>query len=246
MVHGWSVHGTRAGTIGFSRRGETLVIRTVLALGLAAVTAVCGGGRLLAQQPAPAQMRVAIVNIGLVFTKYDKAKAYKVQMEKLLEPYQLEGKNLKKQILDWTEATKSPKFDPKERDRYEQGIRGNQRKLEDLELTVRKLVGTNQEAQIVNLFKEVQTAIRAYAQANGIHVVLGYGEQIDGDVYAFGNINRKMQGMDLGSCSPMFHVPGIDISQPVADMLNSSFQRAGGASASGVTPVSGFSAPKQK
>jgi Skp family chaperone for outer membrane proteins len=219
-------------------------MRTVLALGLAAAAVACCGGRLLAQQPTPT--RVAIVNIGQVFTKYDKAKAYRVHMEKLLEPYQLEGKNLKKQILDWTEAMKSPKFDPKERDRYEQGIRGNQRMLEDLEMKVRKLVGTTQEDQIVNLFREVQAAIQAYAQANGIHVVLGYGEQIDGDIYAFGNINRKMQGMDLGSCNPLFHVPGIDISQPIADMLNSSFQRAGGTAAGGVTPVSGTSAPKQK
>jgi len=218
------------------------VIRTVLALGLAAL--VWCGGPLLAQQPTPT--RVAIVNIGVVFTKYDKAKAYKTHMEKLLEPYQLEGKNLKKQILDWTEAMKSPKFDPKERDRYEQGIRGNQRMLEDLEMKVRKLVGTTQEDQIVNLFREVQGAIQAYAQANGIHVVLGYGEQIDGDIYAFGNINRKMQGMDLGSCNPLFHVPGIDISQPVADMLNSSFQRAGGAAVGGATPVSGTSTSKQK
>jgi Skp family chaperone for outer membrane proteins len=244
MVHGWSVHGTRAGTIGFSRRGETLVSRTVLALGLAAVTLACCGGRLCAQQTTPT--RVAIVNIGLVFTKYDKAKAYKAHMEKLVEPYQVEDKTLKKQILDWSEAMKRPGFDPKERDRYEQGIRGNQRKLEDLQMTVKKLVGTTQEDQIVNLFKEVQTAIQAYAQANGIHLVLGYGEQIDGDLYAFGNINRKMQGMDLGSCNPLFHVPGVDISQPVADMLNSSFQRAGGASASGVTPVSGTSPSKQK
>jgi Skp family chaperone for outer membrane proteins len=213
------------------------VNRILLALGLAALMAVGGSGRLFAQQPAPT--RLAIVNIGLVFTKYEKAKAYKAQMEKQIEPYQLEGKKLKKEMLDWSEAMKHPKFDPKEKDRYEQAIRNNQRGLEDLELKIRKLVGTAQEDQIIHLYREVQGAIQAYAQANGIHIVLGYGEQIDGDIYAFANINRKMQGMDLGSCNPLFHVAGIDISQQVADMLNVSFQRAGAASPSGVTPVSG-------
>jgi Skp family chaperone for outer membrane proteins len=222
------------------------VKRTVLALGLSAVIAACGGGRLLPQASAQTPTRVAIVNIGLVFTKYDKAKAYKDQMKKLVDPFQLEGEKLKKEMLAWSEHMKDPKFDPKEKDRYEQGIRANQRTLEDLEVKVRKLVGTTQENQIINLYKEVQSAITAYAKANGIDVVLGYGEQIDGDLYAFPNINRKMQGMDLGSCNPLFHVPGVDISQQVADTLNAAFQRAGGASASGVVPVSGTSTSKQK
>lgn len=209
--------------------------KTVLALGLALATLVGSGARLLAQQPASGTTRVAIVNVGLVFTKYHKAKTYKDQMEKLLEPYQTEGKKLKKEMLDWTEFMKSPKFDPKERDRYDAGIRNNQRKLEDLEMQVRKLAGKTQEDQITYLFKEVNTAVQSYAQANGIHVVLAYGEQTEGDAFNFGNINRKMQGMDLGSCTPLFHVPGVDISEAVAEMLNSAYQRAGGAAVPGTT-----------
>jgi Skp family chaperone for outer membrane proteins len=216
----------------------------VLALGMAAVMLATTTSRVGAQQAPPT--RVAIVNIGLVFTKYDKAKAYKDQMKKLIDPYALEGETLKKQALSWQAAMKDPKFDPKNKDQYEQGIRVNQRKLEDLEMSVRNLVGRTQEEQVTSLYKEVQTAIEAYARANAIHVVLGYGEQIDGDAYSFGNINRKMQGMDLGSCNPLFHVAGIDISQPVIDMLNSAFQRAGGAAATGITPVSGTAPAKQK
>ena len=215
--------------------------RIVLALGTVAAVVACCGGPLLAQLNAPAPTRVAIINIGLVFTKYDKAKAYKDQMEKLVEPHQLDGKKLKKEMLDWSEAMKNPKFDPKDRERYEQGIRGNQRRLEDLELTVRKLIGKTQEEQVTNLYKEVQGAIHAFAKANAIQVVLGYGEQIDGDPYSFANINRKMQGMDIGSCNPLYFSEGIDISRPVVEMLNLNFQRS-----SGVTPVSGTTTPNQK
>ena len=90
--------------------------RTVLTLGLVAVTLACYGLHLIAQQTAPAQMRVAIVNVGLVFTKYEKAKAYKTQMEKMVEPYKQEAEKLKKDMLSWAEYMKSPKFNPKERE----------------------------------------------------------------------------------------------------------------------------------
>ncbi len=206
-------------------------------LALAAAVVLAGGSQLVAQAPAPT--RVAVVNIGLVFTKYAKADAYKKQMEKVLEPYQLEGKKLKKEMLDWTEQVKNPKFDPKDRERYEYYIKDHQRKLEDLELQVRKLIGKTQEEQIIGLYKEVEKAIESYARANAISVVLGYGEQTDGDIYAFPNINRKMQGMDLGGLNPMFVGAGVDISQPVIDMLNNAFQRAGGTTQSGVIPTSG-------
>ncbi len=201
--------------------------RTVLALGLAAVALACCGVRLLfAQQTAPAPMRVGIVNVGLIFTKYEKAKAYKVQMERMVDPFKLDAEKLKKEMLGWSEIMRNPKFDPKERERYENGIKDHQRKLEDLELQVRKLVGKTQEDQVTNLYKEVLGAIQYYAQQNRYTMVLGYGEQIDGDLYAFPNINRKMQGMDMGSCDPLYVGSNVDISQAVADSLNASYLRA--------------------
>ncbi len=210
--------------------------RTMLALGLAALAMACFSSHFQAQTTTPpAATRVAIVNVGLVFSKYEKAKLYKAEMEAMLQPFRLEGEKLKKEMLDWAEAMKHPKFDLKERDRYEQGILANKRKLEDLDREARKLVGKKQEDQIVTLYKDVANTVQAYAQANGIHLVLAHGEQIEGDLYAFPNINRKMQGMDLGSTSPMFFVGGVDISQAIADTLNAPYRNG----TLQVTPVSG-------
>ena len=220
--------------------------RILFALGLTGLA--IGAGHLVAQQPLAPQavapqgvaaqgmpgLRVATVNVGLVFTKYAKAAKFKADMETLLAPHRAEGAKLKKEIIDWSEAMRNPSFPAKDKERYESGIRNNQRQLEDLELRVRKVIGSTQEEQIITLYREVSEAVKACAQANGIHVVLGYGEQIEGDVFSFVNINRKMQGMDLSSCNPLYVAQGVDISQQVADNLNFAFQRAGG-----VTPVSG-------
>jgi Skp family chaperone for outer membrane proteins len=234
MVHGRAARGMRAGPIGISRRGEVFVNKTVLALVMAAVVLAGGSGRLHAQQSP----RWAIVNVGMVLTKYEKAKAAKAQLEKQMEPSAAEAMKLKKEILEWTEFMKSPKFDPKNKEQYELGIKGNQRKLEDLQYEVKKAITKIQEDNIISLLKEVNGAIEAYAKANNIQIVLGFGEQIDGDLYTFPNITRKMQGMDQGGLNPLYFDRSLEISQPVADMLNAAYQRAGGVIPASATPAS--------
>ncbi|MCI0377749.1 MAG: OmpH family outer membrane protein [Gemmataceae bacterium] len=210
--------------------------RNVFVASLAAWLIAFCGGRALAQA-APTQVRVAIVNVGQVLHKYEKARFYKHELDETLMPYRLEGEKLKKEILDWTAAMKDPKFNPKEKDRYEQGIVDNKRKLEDLDRHATKLIVTKQEAQVITLFRDLQEAIQAYAQANGIHLVLTYAEQLEGDLFTLSNVARKMKGMDLGSTTPLFHVPGVDISGAVADAMNARYRTLGGRQAP-VTPAS--------
>lgn len=201
----------------------------------AALTAACLTlvvvGQVFTQTGAPSAgagaSKVAVVNIGAVFQKYEKAKFYKDEMEGMLKPFRLEAEKLKKEILDWKKAMEHPKFDPKERERYEAGIVANNRKLEDLDREARKRIGKKQEEQIVALYKEVNLIVNGYAQSNGIQLVLAYGDPIEGDHFNFGNINRKMQGMDLGVCNPMFFVPGADITGAIIDTLNRRFQANG-------------------
>jgi Skp family chaperone for outer membrane proteins len=217
------------------------VKRILLTVGLVAVALACCGRLLYAQQAAvpSGQMRVAIVNMGLVFTKYDKAVALKTQLERSVEPYKQEAEKLKKDMLSWAEAMKRPGFNPKDKEQYENGIRINQRKLEDMELTVRKQVGKQQQDQIVNLYKEINDAIQAYARSQGIQIVFGFGEQTDGDIYSLANITRKMQGMDVGGCNPLFYGPDVDISRSVIQYLNSNYQRAASVPSGNVTQTSG-------
>jgi Skp family chaperone for outer membrane proteins len=216
------------------------VKRTILTLGLVAVAFAASGRAAHAQQVAAplGQLRVAVVNMGLVFTKYEKAAAVKNQLERSLEPYKQEAEKLKKDMLSWAEYMKSPNFPAKDKDQYENGIRTNQRKLEDIEVQVRKMVGKQQEDQIINLYKEINEAIKVCAQQQGIQVVFGYGEQTEGDVYSISNITRKMQGMDMGGCNPLYCQPDVDISRYLIQYLNTNFQRMA-ATPAGVTQTSG-------
>jgi Skp family chaperone for outer membrane proteins len=207
--------------------GEISVKKAILVMGLA--TLMLGlTGRLQAQ---PSGTRVAIVNVGLVFSKYEKAIFYKQELETTLKPFKAEGEKIAAQMKLYGEPLKEKKVtDPKMKDDYEQYLLRLKRDMEDLDVRARKLIGKKQEDQIITLYKEVIGAIQAFAQDNKYHLVLGYGQQIEGDPYSFANINRIMQGMDLGSSTPLFISPvgGVDISQAVVDTLNARYRAAGG------------------
>jgi Skp family chaperone for outer membrane proteins len=207
----------------------------MLALGVGALAALMLTGRLHAQ-PGAAGVKVAVVNVGMVFHKYEKAQAFKGKMEKVLEPFRQQAEPIRKQMVDWSEAMKSKGFDPSKREQYERGILDCKRKLEDIERDARKAIGKEQEDQIVTLFKEVAGFVQSYAKSNGIHLVVAYGESFEGDLFSFTNVNRKMQGMDLGGTTPLYVGPGVDISLPIADSLNN-WYRSVTAQGGGVQPA---------
>ena len=203
----------------------------MIAAGFAALTAAVFGPRLVAQQPAgggapapaAAGPRIAVVNIGLVFAKYDRAKAFKGEIEASLAPIRTEAETIKKNILKYKEdAVKAP---ADKRDQYEAVIVAENRKLEDLDRSARKAITQKQEAQLAILWKEVNDVIEAYAAANSFQLVLGYGDPVEPELLkGLGQINRKMNAMDVGSCTPLYISPNIDISNAVAMTLNQRFQ----------------------
>ncbi|MBM4068660.1 MAG: OmpH family outer membrane protein [Planctomycetes bacterium] len=206
----------------------------IMAGGLAVLTAAYLG-QLLAQTPAtpPAQTRVAFVNIVTVFQNYTKASTYKQEMEALLKPIKDKGERLKAEIMKWQQDLQNdPKVygDPTKREQYEQGILKNKRDLEDLGREAQRLVGKKNEEQVVQLYKEVNEAVKRHAQQQGFHIVLAYGEnqKSGADPLNFANISRKVQGMEMGGAIvPMYMADGLDISMAVADSLNRTLVQAG-------------------
>ncbi len=171
--------------------------------------------------------RVAVVNIGTVFNKYQKAIDFKKMMENTLQPYKDRAEKMKKDILGYQGGASDPKTDPKLREQYQQAARRLKLDLEDLDVEARKVIGKKQEEHLIQLYKEVSTHIQAVASSNGIHLVLGFGEPPDAELYTFANINRKLTGMDMGAMVPLYYHSTLDISEVVAASLNRSYGSGG-------------------
>jgi Skp family chaperone for outer membrane proteins len=213
--------------------------------------AIYGGSRLGAQAPAQpaelgAQMRVGFINVARVFHEYEKAKFYKSELEKLIEPKKQLLDKLGKEVTAWKKdmAEKpelkpgGPKYDAKLYERYEKGILANQRQLEDIQKELRQTVGERSEQQNVQLYKELYAAAQRVAADQKFHLVMAYVEPTQGDPFNLVNIMRKVQGMDMGgSVTALYIAPGLELSTTVVEYLNRDYRAAGGVIVP-ATPVS--------
>jgi Skp family chaperone for outer membrane proteins len=219
---------------------------------LALASTVYVGTRLWAQGTtttpvvAPAQTRVAFVNVGLVFQKYEKYVLYKKEMEKTIEPFRAEAETYKKEILQWqrdlenTDPSRTPKGFNKEQ--WLEGVKDRKRKLEDLNSRVGKLISQKSEQQLVQLYNEINEAIKAHALDRGFQVVLSYSDPSNLPANTFPAISRKLQSMEgTGALNFMYIAPGLDISQAVIDTLNRRYTTptANGGTSTGLQPTGG-------
>ncbi len=223
-------------------------------VGLVAGVATLGvaiyfGTRLWAQAPAapaqaPAQMRVALVNIVHLIKSYHKAKTFNDEMARLAAPFEKSDKELRVNLEAWQKEAQKQGIAPEQRDKAEKEIRERKRQIDDNLLEAKKVIEKRQGDGMVQLYHEVEDAVKRYAASNGFHLVMAHHEANASEAYHPANIQRKLQGtMGTGCAFPVYAAPGLDITQAVLANLNAGAQAA--APAAG-TPAAAAPAPAQR
>jgi Skp family chaperone for outer membrane proteins len=179
---------------------------------------------------APALTRVAFLNVAKIFQDYEKAKVFNEEIKAIAEPKKKIHEQLMAELKEWTDFVQknpnkfkegSPEYDANLKARYEAGITGNKRKVEDLNKEMTNLLGEKNKQQYLQLYNEMKTVVQLYAAKNEFHIVLAYVEPTTRDPFDIVNIMRKVQGMDMGgTVTSLGLAPGIDITLPVLDSLN--------------------------
>ena len=201
---------------------EVLVKSSFRAAVLTAVTLALASSQSVHAQQIPAT-KVGVVNVGLVFTNYGRAKEMKAELDRELKPLKEQADQIKDAMMKhktWLENKTNVQTQPAQVEISQKALRDGARALEDLDLKARTMVGKKQETQLVQLYREVQAAVQQTAQQNGFHIILGYGDPPNLDPYAFANISRRMQAMDMGTFVTMYVQTGLDISNDVLARLN--------------------------
>jgi Skp family chaperone for outer membrane proteins len=115
-------------------------VLSVVVLLLASITADAQSTKDPDQQ-RPGTVRVAVVNIGLIFSKYEKAQAFKQKLEAYLAPFKTKATKLTQEIKDWQKALDQRDFTDNIEPELKALIKKNQRELEDLDQDVKRELG---------------------------------------------------------------------------------------------------------
>jgi outer membrane protein len=236
------LRASRAAQTGTGER--TVKKKLVVLAGLAALgVAAYLGTQLWAQPPAagpaPASPKVGMINLAAVLKGYNKFKVYNDEIEKIRLDYQKKEDDLKDLIKKWTEFASNVKATQADRDKAEETIKTCQRRIEDNLAEYKKVRGKKSDDQMVQMFKEIEEAVKTFAGHNGFHMILHYSEPLtEPDKYSATNIQRKLVGPgSSGGICPMYFVASLDVSADVVRTLNSMFP------APAPTPVGGGAAP---
>ena len=169
--------------------------------------------------------KVAVVNIGYLFSKYERASACKKEVENSLVELKAEAKRLTESLNAWQAILQKGDLSAAKKELYEEKMINARRRLEDMNRTAGQTLGKSSENNLIVLWKDVRAAVKEYATKNGIELVIAHGDPIDRELLdLFPNINRKMQAMDHGGSLPLFFTPGVDISAGVVELLNRQYR----------------------
>jgi Skp family chaperone for outer membrane proteins len=209
-----------------------------MVVGLATVgVAVYVGSRLMAQTgtapsypaagaSAPAgKTRVALLNLKYVVMNYTKWKNFTEGLKSEYKKYEDQVTGLNKQ-MDTLKGQMTAATDPAQKENIEKQAKQLQRQMQDLADEAKNTLGKKESDELVIIYKEIASAVAAYAQATGIDLVMHYNDATSEiEMNSPQNIQRKMV---TGPTTPLYYRPGggIDISPEILTMLNQRYQGA--------------------
>lgn len=178
------------------------------------------GSRLWAQgqAAAPAQPRMAVVNLVYIMENYNKARLLRDEAKAGFLKFQTKVDELRQKMTDAQKKLDDPKLE--NRAAWEKYAVDLKRAHEDLAINFKKEFGAKSEDQWVQLYREVEDAVKRYAVSNNFHIVLQYNETINAqEAGSPGHIVRRAERPG-GALIPMYVANGLDISTAVVQNLN--------------------------
>lgn len=186
------------------------------------------------QMALSAAPRIATLNFAVVSKNYKKFEIFSKEMEEVERPYREKAKELYEGLKKCEDYLREGKGTEEQRNQVQKNLVAYKRAIEDNNAEAAKVINARRNEKLVQLYHEIQDAAARYARANGIQIVFQYAEPTaEPEIYAPGNILRKLQASGNGSMTPLYIADGIDITQQVVNLLNTPFTAASSSGAAG-------------
>jgi Skp family chaperone for outer membrane proteins len=179
-----------------------------------------------AQVPASPAPKVAVINLGTVFTRYEKAIHFKKQMEETLQPFKKEIEGLQQEMNSLRKLQAVPMPEPALAQQLQERLTEKAKQIEGAQDKAKKVLGKQNEDNLLVLWQEINEAARRQAEAQDFTLLLAYGEPaLPGQVAPLANINRKLQAVEHGGVVPLYFHASIDITDRVVQVLNDAYRK---------------------
>lgn len=199
----------------------------VLLLAAACLAAAYLSGH--SQQPLPVPIRAAtkvgVVNMGKIYTRYERVGRFKAEIERKALPYKEKQRELQASAEEWKAIRSSTddRFSPETKEMALLIIVECTRRLEDLDIEFKKVFARKFEEQMVDLDAKIQEAIGTYSRVHGYQLILAFGEP-DTPLTGLTEFRRKMAVIDKGGMTVAHAASRLDVSDDLVAMLNRAFR----------------------
>jgi Skp family chaperone for outer membrane proteins len=180
-----------------------------------------------AKAPATGTTRVAVVNLGYILHKYDRATVLKEEMLAEVKKVGEEVTRLQEMVNAVQMNLQKGDFKNGTKEEYEEKLISGRRRLEDLNRLAQTKFGKATQAQLMTLWGDIREAVKDYCAQHSIELVMAYGEPLQKDANTvFQDVTRRIQAIDAGGSAPFFMAPGVDISESVTEFLNKRYRES--------------------
>jgi Skp family chaperone for outer membrane proteins len=212
------------------------VKRGIFALAGLATLGILGylASQLWAQAPGAANYtatKVGVLNLRTVMKNYKKWQQCDAEFQALVKDHEFKEAEYQKNVKKATEVIQNPKSTQKEKEDMDNYLVQLKRYYEDQTKQLAKGAAAKNEANINQLYQEIEQAVARYSQANGYHMIFLYFDLTDRtEKYMPQFIQHKLTKLAETSCAyPFYYAPGLDVSNEVVNVLNSTYAAAGSA-----------------
>jgi Skp family chaperone for outer membrane proteins len=220
---------------------------------LLAILAVFGaatyfGKRVDAQQPgvpgvpgvaAQQPTRIGLVNMVAVLKSYRKFTTVETELKRLQSAWEEKLKPMQAKLVNMQNDLRNPNTPAAQREQIERDGKKMALEFQSLEEDAKKDLAKHTGDAYVQIYREVEDAVKRFAASNGYALVLFYNDAITPeDQYHPANIQRKL--LQPAAIMPMVVSPGMDITTSIAAQLNAMYP---GAPAPGAPGAGGAPAP---
>lgn len=180
-----------------------------------------------AAQPAPtpkAGGRVAVFNVARVMKEYQRWQYFAATMNNKRMAEATALAKLQNEIVQLQEKAKTEPVQAKQEELGRQAV-AKKRELEDKERQARKVLDEESQSHLKNLYAEIQTAVKAIAEANGYDLIMAYPDALtDEEKNSPMYFDLKMRPP---AAMPFYISPSADISNVLVQTLNTHYKPPG-------------------